>query len=89
MSDADAAGLLGLPPFARQTAKSQTRLAPLLADLKLARRNGYAVSDEENLVGVYAIGAVVRDASGATAAALSGALSLIRATSPCLRWGSH
>lgn len=74
MSDAEAASLLGPPPFARQTAKSLTRLAPLLAELKRARRDGYAVSDEENLVGVYAIGAVVRDASGAVAAALSGAL---------------
>ena len=34
----------------------------------------HAVSDEENLVGVYAVGAPVRDASGATVAAISGAL---------------
>ena len=40
-----------------------------------AKDNGYALSDEENLVGVYAIGAPVRDASGATVAAISGALA--------------
>lgn len=74
MSDEDAARLLGPPPFERLTAKSRTRLAPLLADLHAARRSGYAISDEENLVGVYAVGAAVRDADGATVAAISGAL---------------
>jgi DNA-binding IclR family transcriptional regulator len=74
MSDEDAARLLGPQPFVRMTPRSRTRLAPLLAELNVVRRNGYAVSDEENLVGVYAIGAAVRDASGTTVAAISGAL---------------
>jgi len=74
MSDEDAGRLLGPQPFERATARSRTRLAPLLAELQDVRRNGYAVSDEENLVGIYAIGAVVRDATGETVAAISGAL---------------
>jgi DNA-binding IclR family transcriptional regulator len=74
MTDEEAARLLGPQPYARLTPRSRTRLVPLLAELALARQNGYAVSDEENLVGVYAVGAAVRDAEGATVAAISGAL---------------
>lgn len=71
----EAAGLLGPQPYRRLTARTKTRLGPLAAELHAAKHNGYAISDEENLVGVYAIGAPVRDASGATVAAISGALA--------------
>lgn len=74
MPDEEAARLLGPPPYPRLTAKTRTRLAPLLAELKAVRRDGYAISDEENLAGVYAVGAAIQDADGATAAAISGAL---------------
>jgi len=73
-SDDEVARLLGPQPFARLTPRSRLRLAPILAELHLARRNGYAISDEENLIGVFAIGAAVRDAAGSTVAAISGAL---------------
>jgi DNA-binding IclR family transcriptional regulator len=75
MPQAAAAKLLGPQPYRRLTPRTKTRLPALAAELQAARKNGYAVSDEENLVGVYAIGAPVRDASGATIAAISGALA--------------
>lgn len=71
----EAAALLGTQPYKRLTPRTKTRFAPLAAELRAAKANGYAISDEENLVGVYAIGAPVRDASGATVAAISGALA--------------
>lgn len=74
MDDAAAERLLGAEPYARLTPRTRTRFAALRSDLEVARRTGIAVSDEENLVGVYAVGAPVRDASGATVAAISGAL---------------
>jgi DNA-binding IclR family transcriptional regulator len=79
--------LLGKEPFARVTANTKTRYSQLFEELRQARRSGYAASDEENLMGVYAVGAVVRDASGAPIAAISGALprhEVSRATLPGL-----
>jgi DNA-binding IclR family transcriptional regulator len=74
LPDSEIKNLLGSQPYERLTPKTQTRCAPLLAELHAVREKGYAVSDEENLAGVYAIGAPVHDASGAAIAAISGAL---------------
>lgn len=74
MTDAEIARLLGPEPFARRTARTKTTLAPLLAEIREVRRRGYAISDEENLDNVYAVGAPLRDASGSTIAAISGAV---------------
>lgn len=74
MGDVAAEQLLGSAPYARLTPRTRTRFAQLRPDLQAARRLGYALSDEENLTGVFAIGAPVRDAAGATVAAISGAL---------------
>jgi DNA-binding IclR family transcriptional regulator len=73
-SDADIAALLGPQPYRRLTAKTKTRLQPLLADLRAARRLGYTLSDGENLDGVLSIGAALRDSTGRAIAAISGAL---------------
>lgn len=72
--DAEVAQLLGPEPFKQMTRKTKTRLRPLLKELAEVRRHGFAVSDEENLDNVYAAGAVIRDASGAPIAAVSGAV---------------
>src|SRR6185437_7378231 len=45
-----------------------------MADLQLGRRRGYSVSDEENRIGFFSIGAMVRDASGLGIAVISGAV---------------
>lgn len=87
MADPEVARMLGREPYVRLTGRTRTRLAQVLADLKVARRTGYTVSDEENLVGVHAIGAPVRDGSGKTVAAISGALArheVTRARLPAL-----
>jgi DNA-binding IclR family transcriptional regulator len=80
LPEAEAERLLGREPYARPTLHTRLRFSALAPDLRSARRMGYAVSDEENLLGVYAVGAVVRDASGAAVAAISGALPRHEAT---------
>jgi len=74
LSDEEIQRLLGPEPYRKLTARTKTRLAPLLRELHAASRNGTAICDEENLVGVFAIGAPLRDASEETIAAISGAL---------------
>ncbi|HVL58136.1 MAG TPA: IclR family transcriptional regulator [Burkholderiaceae bacterium] len=74
LADDEIKSLLGPQPYRHLTPATITRLSPLMAEIRAVRKSGYAVSDEENLPGVYAIGAAIRDASGATVAAISGAL---------------
>jgi DNA-binding IclR family transcriptional regulator len=75
LDEAEAAELLGPPPYRRLTAKTKLRWQPLLADLREVRRLGYAGCDCENLDDVFAIGAAVRDGTGRAVAAISGALA--------------
>jgi DNA-binding IclR family transcriptional regulator len=63
--------LLGTDGLPRLTPKTQVSPERLMAELADVRRLGYAVSDEENLPGVFAVGAPVRDATGAVKAAIS------------------
>jgi DNA-binding IclR family transcriptional regulator len=65
--------LLGRGPLPRLTAATLTDPEVVLEHVREARRLGYAVSDEENLPGVLAIGAPVRDRTGQVVAAISGA----------------
>jgi DNA-binding IclR family transcriptional regulator len=74
LTDAEVGALLGPQPYHRLTAKTKTRLQPLLADLRSVRALGYSISDGENLENVISIGAPLRDISGSTVAAISGAL---------------
>lgn len=74
LPEEEAKRLLGKEPYARRTLHTKVRFSLLAPELREARRAGYAVSDEENLVGVLAVGAVVRDATGKPVAAISGAL---------------
>jgi DNA-binding IclR family transcriptional regulator len=80
LPDEEARKILGREPYARPTLHTKIRFAALAADLRDVRRSGCAISDEENLVGVYAVGAGVRDATGTTIAAISGALPRHEAT---------
>jgi DNA-binding IclR family transcriptional regulator len=68
-----AARLLGRVPLPRLTPATIVRPADVLAEVTAVRARGYAVSDEENLPGVFAIGAAVRDQAGRVVAAMSGA----------------
>lgn len=74
LADEEIQRLLGPEPYRKLTARTKTRLAPLLRELRAAGRNGTLICDEENLVGVFAVGAPLRDADGQTIAAISGAL---------------
>jgi DNA-binding IclR family transcriptional regulator len=80
LPEEEAKKLLGREPYARPTLHSKVRFAVLAPELREARRSACTVSDEENLVGVYAVGAAVRDASGGVIAAISGALPRHEAT---------
>jgi IclR family transcriptional regulator, acetate operon repressor len=59
---------IGLP---RRTEKTITTLEGLLADLQVTRRRGYAVDDEEDVDGVFCVGAAFTDHSGRCAGAVS------------------
>jgi len=80
LTDEAARRLLGREPYQRLTLHTRTRFATLSPELREGRRAGWVASDEENLLGVYAIGAPVRDAGGGVIAAISGALPRHEAT---------
>lgn len=67
----DLEAVLGPPPFLQCTPATITALPDLLTDLDAVRRRGFAISREENIVGVISIGAVIRDGDNAPVAALS------------------
>jgi DNA-binding IclR family transcriptional regulator len=73
-TDDEIARLLGPPPYKQLTKKTKRSLAAILKDVKECRRLGYSISDEENIENVFAVGAPIRNASGQTIAALSGAV---------------
>jgi IclR family acetate operon transcriptional repressor len=58
----------GLP---RHTARTITDIETLFADLAAVRRRGYAIDDEEELLGVFCVGAPFFDHSGECAGAIS------------------
>lgn len=74
LPDKVAAEVLGKEPYKRLTKKTKVTFRALLGELREIRETGIAISDEENLVNVYSVGAAVRDASGEVIASLSGAV---------------
>ena len=65
--------VLGRAPYRQLTAKTLTQWSALSEELATARSKGFAVSREENINGVVSFGAVIRDGSGKSVAALSAA----------------
>ncbi|HWP26718.1 MAG TPA: IclR family transcriptional regulator [Xanthobacteraceae bacterium] len=74
MSDEAIRALLGDRPLAKLTPKTKVSMPQLLKEIEIVRRNGYATSDEENRLGFFSAGAVVRDMTGAAVAVISGAV---------------
>jgi DNA-binding IclR family transcriptional regulator len=66
--------VMGREPYKRLTKKTKVSLRALLSELREVRETGIAISDEENLINVYSVGAAVRDATGTVIASLSGAV---------------
>lgn len=58
-------------PLTRFTQHTITTAAALRADVRATRANGYAISDEDDVLGMAAVGAPIRDHSGRVTATLS------------------
>ncbi len=71
LTDAEVADVVAATGLPRRTPKTITTLAELQLDLAATRRRGYAVDDEEDVEGVFCIGAAFFDHSGACAGAIS------------------
>jgi DNA-binding IclR family transcriptional regulator len=70
----EARALLTQRPLPRLTSHTRVSINQLMAELETTRRLGYSVSDEENRLGFFSVGAVVRDATGQGIAVISGAV---------------
>ena len=66
----------GMPRF---TPNTMTDIAVLIEDLRLVRRNGFAIDREEFQPGVIGIGAAIRDHVGAVIGAISASTPTMRA----------
>jgi len=71
LGDDEVAALVATTGLTRRTRKTITSLPELLADLAATRRRGYAVDDEEDVEGVFCVGAAFFDHTGACAGAIS------------------
>jgi len=58
-------------PLTRFTAHTIITAAALRKDVKATRANGYAISDEDDVLGMAAVGAPIRDHDGNVTATLS------------------
>jgi IclR family transcriptional regulator, acetate operon repressor len=63
--------VLGEDELPRRTPKTITALPDLLEELEATRRRGYAVDDEEDIEGVFCLGAAFYDHTGTCAGAVS------------------
>ncbi|MGH9637850.1 MAG: IclR family transcriptional regulator, partial [Candidatus Angelobacter sp.] len=68
-------GLLSGSPLPRLTPRTRISIAQLLPELQAIKQQGYSVSEEENRLGFFSIGAVIRDSTGSAVAVISGAVS--------------
>jgi IclR family acetate operon transcriptional repressor len=71
LTDVEVAEVVARTGLPRRTPKTITTLAELHLDLAATRRRGYAVDDEEDVEGVFCVGAAFFDHSGACAGAIS------------------
>jgi len=74
MPEEQVRALLTKSPLPRLTPRTKTAVSQLMLELETVRRQGYSVSEEENRLGFFSIGAIVRDAFGVAVAVISGAV---------------
>ena len=74
MPEEQVRALLTKSPLPRLTPRTKTAVSQLMLELETVRRQGYSVSEEENRLGFFSIGAIVRDAFGVAVAVVSGAV---------------
>jgi DNA-binding IclR family transcriptional regulator len=74
-SDETARALLESGPLVRLTPGTKTAIGVLLAELRRVRRDGYAISQEENILGIVSVGAPLRDARQRVVGAISGSVA--------------
>jgi len=63
----------------RFTDKTISTISELMEDLRLVRRNGYSLDNEEFQTGVVCVGAAIRDHAGAVIGSVSGSMPRMRA----------
>ncbi len=63
----------------RYTDKTISTISELMEDLRLVRRNGYSLDNEEFQAGVVCVGAAIRDHAGAVIGSVSGSMPRMRA----------
>jgi IclR family acetate operon transcriptional repressor len=71
MADEQVRALVGDEPFPAITPRSITSLDALRAELARVREQGYALSDQESIIGVGAVAAPLTNAYGNTVAGIS------------------
>ena len=72
--------ILSLQQMTRFTDKTITDFAIFIEELRLVRRNGFAMDREEFQPGVVCVGAAIRDHAGAVVGAISASTPVMRAT---------
>ncbi len=76
----------GLTSF---TDRTITNIADLMEDLRLVRRNGYALDREEFQPGVVCVGSAIRDHSGAVIGSIGCSMPEMRASEELLDKAEH
>lgn len=71
LSDSEIERLYPTLPSPGLTPKTYTTTAQLLADMQQSRGRGYTIDDEASAIGLYCVGAPIRDSSREIIAAIS------------------
>jgi IclR family acetate operon transcriptional repressor len=79
LPEAEIARVIAHMRLHRFTDKTISTISDLIEDLRLVRRNGYSVDDEEFQPGVVCIGAAIRDHTGAVIGSVSCSMPKMRA----------
>jgi len=79
LPEAEIARVIGATGLQRFTDRTIATISKLMEDLRMVRRNGFAIDNEEFQPGVACIGAAIRDHSGAVIGSISCSMPRMRA----------